>query len=177
MGEHDRTCGFARPQTTRKHAPPDWVCGVSVVDCRRLRQRWPAAGIARRMGTAGLHRHLLATGDLFHLRLVAAAQGAPAVRNASLPSVSNRGWPIQARGPQQACSWLAGVEAFRWLEWGSSFVSFFIVAVAILFPTPASGWGEAGHVAINRTACEKVPAGIPQFLHTAAARIAWLGPE
>jgi len=69
------------------------------------------------------------------------------------------------------------VEALRWLEWGSSFVSFFIVAVAILFPTPASAWGEAGHVAINRTACEKVPARMPQFLHTAAARIAWLGPE
>jgi hypothetical protein len=52
-----------------------------------------------------------------------------------------------------------------------------IVAVAVLLPTLASGWGDVGHTTINRVAAEKIPAGMPLFLKTAASRIAWLGPE
>jgi hypothetical protein len=52
-----------------------------------------------------------------------------------------------------------------------------IVAVAVLLPTLAAGWGDVGHTTINRVAAEKIPAGMPLFLKTAASHIAWLGPE
>jgi hypothetical protein len=52
-----------------------------------------------------------------------------------------------------------------------------ILAITFLLPLPASAWGDAGHTAINRAAAENIPPEMPQFLHSAAARIAWLGPE
>ena len=52
-----------------------------------------------------------------------------------------------------------------------------LVILALLAPRPAIAWGEAGHTAINRVACEKLPAAMPQFLAAAAARISWLGVE
>lgn len=38
-------------------------------------------------------------------------------------------------------------------------------------------WGDIGHMLINRTAAEKIPSSMPQFLKQAAARIEYLGPE
>jgi hypothetical protein len=52
-----------------------------------------------------------------------------------------------------------------------------IIAFALLLPLPASAWGDAGHIAVNRAAAEKIPAAMPPFLRNAAGRIAWLGPE
>src|SRR5208282_488983 len=57
---------------------------------------------------------------------------------------------------------------FHWL---------WIVALAVLTPALASGWGDVGHTTINRVAAEKIPAGMPLFLKASASRIAWLGPE
>ncbi len=57
------------------------------------------------------------------------------------------------------------------------FCSVLVMAVAVLLPTLASGWGDVGHTTINRVAAEKIPAGMPPFLKAAASRIAWLGPE
>ncbi len=52
-----------------------------------------------------------------------------------------------------------------------------IIIAAVLLPTLAPGWGDVGHIAINRAAAEKIPADMPQFLKAASGRIAWLGPE
>ena len=41
----------------------------------------------------------------------------------------------------------------------------------------AGAWGDIGHMLINRTAAEKVPGNMPQFLKQAASRIEYLGPE
>ncbi len=47
----------------------------------------------------------------------------------------------------------------------------------IVFQTAAQGWGNEGHVAINRAAAQRIPKDMPQFLRKAAGRIAYLGPE
>jgi hypothetical protein len=52
-----------------------------------------------------------------------------------------------------------------------------LLAVLFLVPPPAFAWWDTGHIAINRVAAEKVPAGMPAFLRQAADRIAYLGPE
>jgi hypothetical protein len=52
-----------------------------------------------------------------------------------------------------------------------------IIAVAVLLPVLAPGWGDVGHTTINRVAAEKVPADMPQFLKTASKHIGWVGPE
>ncbi len=52
-----------------------------------------------------------------------------------------------------------------------------IISVALLLPLLAPGWGDVGHTTINRTAADKVPANMPQFLKAASAHIAYLGPE
>jgi hypothetical protein len=57
------------------------------------------------------------------------------------------------------------------------FLSWLIVAAAILLPALAFGWGDVGHTTINRAAAEKIPVGMPRFLKAASSRIAWLGPE
>lgn len=41
----------------------------------------------------------------------------------------------------------------------------------------AGAWGDIGHMMVNRTAADHVPASMPQFLKQAAARIEYLGPE
>jgi hypothetical protein len=41
----------------------------------------------------------------------------------------------------------------------------------------AFGWGNEGHLAVNRAAAAKVPASMPPFLRKAADRLAYLGPE
>src|SRR5208337_1664170 len=52
-----------------------------------------------------------------------------------------------------------------------------LVAAVVLLPTLAPGWGDAGHITINRVAAEKISAEMPQFLKSAASHIGWLGPE
>jgi S1/P1 nuclease len=49
----------------------------------------------------------------------------------------------------------------------------------ILLATPALAWGPDGHRIVNRLAAERLPAGVPEFLHTKAAidEIEYLGPE
>lgn len=49
--------------------------------------------------------------------------------------------------------------------------------VTVLFPAAVLGWGEQGHVYVNRVAAEKVPDTMPAFMKAAAERIAYLGPE
>lgn len=58
-----------------------------------------------------------------------------------------------------------------------AFSSLLIVAVTVLLPALASGWGDAGHTTINRVAVEKIPADMPRFLKAASGHITWLGPE
>ncbi|MGH9523474.1 MAG: nuclease [Terriglobales bacterium] len=41
----------------------------------------------------------------------------------------------------------------------------------------AGAWGDMGHMMINRTAAEHIPASMPQFLKQAASHIEYLGPE
>jgi hypothetical protein len=41
----------------------------------------------------------------------------------------------------------------------------------------AFGWGNDGHVYINRVAAQKIPPDMPRFLRHAVAEIAYLGPE
>lgn len=52
------------------------------------------------------------------------------------------------------------------------------VAVALcLMPRPMLGWGNEGHMAINRVAAAKMPAAMPAFLAGAVDRLEYLGPE
>jgi hypothetical protein len=57
------------------------------------------------------------------------------------------------------------------------FFALLVVTVSVLLPTLAPGWGDVGHITINRTAAEKIPAEMPQFLKAAAPHVGWLGPE
>ena len=41
----------------------------------------------------------------------------------------------------------------------------------------AFGWGNEGHLYINRVAAEKVPAEMPRFLRHAVGELTYLGPE
>jgi hypothetical protein len=50
------------------------------------------------------------------------------------------------------------------------------MSVATL-PGAASGWGEAGHLLVNRSAAESLPGSMPLFLREATERLAYLGPE
>ncbi|HUO61095.1 MAG TPA: hypothetical protein VMU24_10535, partial [Candidatus Acidoferrales bacterium] len=53
-----------------------------------------------------------------------------------------------------------------------------LAAVAIvLVPSRAFTWGDTGHLAINRTAAEKVPADMPAFLKANPDYISYTGPE
>lgn len=42
---------------------------------------------------------------------------------------------------------------------------------------PAFPWGNEGHSAINRTACEKLPSSVPAFLRNACDQLAYIAPE
>lgn len=52
-----------------------------------------------------------------------------------------------------------------------------LLFVLALTPRPTFGWGNEGHMAVNRTAVAKAPKDMPAFLRKAADRIAYLGPE
>ncbi len=88
------------------------------------------------------------------------------------PTERNRGWRKAVRG---SSSW-AFPKAGRPLVRGTFFCWLIILAV-VLLPTLAPGWGDVGHITINRAAAEKIPPAMPQFLRAASNRIAWLGPE
>ncbi len=52
-----------------------------------------------------------------------------------------------------------------------------LLLVLALAPRPTFGWGNEGHMAVNRTAVAKAPKDMPPFLRKASDRIAYLGPE
>jgi hypothetical protein len=52
----------------------------------------------------------------------------------------------------------------------------FLLLVSVL-PQLAWGWGSDGHMYVNRVAAEKLPPDVPAFLWSAAAELAYLGPE
>ena len=53
-----------------------------------------------------------------------------------------------------------------------------MLAGLVLFqPEGALGWGNEGHIYVNRVAAEKIPASMPRFLRRAVVEIAYLGPE
>lgn len=54
--------------------------------------------------------------------------------------------------------------------------SFLLLALAVS-PQAAWGWGNDGHIYVNRVAAEKLPTDVPAFLRNAAAELAYLGPE
>jgi hypothetical protein len=50
--------------------------------------------------------------------------------------------------------------------------------IVFLVPQQAAwGWGNDGHVYVNRVAAEKLPPDTPIFLRSAVAELAYLGPE
>src|SRR6266404_8584193 len=55
------------------------------------------------------------------------------------------------------------------------------LAVALILvlatPPPALGWGNDGHLLINRAAALRAPADMPAFFRNAADRLEYLGPE
>ncbi len=57
-------------------------------------------------------------------------------------------------------------------------IRFVIIAAAIVMvPILALTWGDNGHMLINRTAVEKIPADMPQFLKAGESHIVYNGPE
>ena len=52
-----------------------------------------------------------------------------------------------------------------------------LVAFSLLSAESAFGWGNEGHVYVNRVAAQKMPGDMPRFLRRAVAEIAYLGPE
>src|SRR5262249_20647356 len=51
------------------------------------------------------------------------------------------------------------------------------IVLSLLGPAPALAWGERGHEITNRLAAESLPQDAPEWLRSAAARIAYLGYE
>ncbi len=93
------------------------------------------------------------------------------------PRIRFCGGPFKPGAPGKPAAGLLGWKPSVGLSGVVALASRLIVIIALLSPQSATAWGEAGHTAVNRTACEKLPAGMPQFLQAAAARIAWLGAE
>lgn len=50
-------------------------------------------------------------------------------------------------------------------------------SLLLFFIQTAWPWGNEGHSAINRVACEKLPAGVPAFLRNACDQLAYIAPE
>ncbi len=55
--------------------------------------------------------------------------------------------------------------------------TFGLFVVLAIIPSSALGWGNDGHMLVNRTAARKIPANMPLFLKRASARLVYLGPE
>ena len=60
---------------------------------------------------------------------------------------------------------------------GRKIVSAALIALLFVEVPGAFGWGNEGHVYVNRVAADKVPAEMPRFFRHAVAEIAYLGPE
>jgi hypothetical protein len=58
-----------------------------------------------------------------------------------------------------------------------SAVSAALICFLLLQNQKALGWGNEGHVCINRVAAQKIPSDMPSFFRHAVAEIAYLGPE
>jgi hypothetical protein len=56
-------------------------------------------------------------------------------------------------------------------------VTILVLAFSIVEAPSAFGWGNEGHVYVNRVAAQKIPADMPRFLRRSVAEIAYLGPE
>ncbi|MGB8989701.1 MAG: nuclease [Candidatus Sulfotelmatobacter sp.] len=52
-----------------------------------------------------------------------------------------------------------------------------LIALILFQANAALGWGNEGHIYVNRVAAEKIPATMPRFLRRSIAEIAYLGPE
>jgi hypothetical protein len=60
---------------------------------------------------------------------------------------------------------------------GHKLTSLVLLALSLVETPGALGWGDEGHVYVNRVAAEKIPAEMPRFFRHAVAEIAYLGPE
>jgi hypothetical protein len=60
---------------------------------------------------------------------------------------------------------------------GHKLISLVLLALSLVETPGALGWGNEGHVYVNRVAAEKIPAEMPRFFRHAVAEIAYLGPE
>jgi hypothetical protein len=56
-------------------------------------------------------------------------------------------------------------------------IALLMLVVMCLSQPYAFGWGDEGHIAINRAAVQHVPASMPAFFVAGAERIVYLGPE
>jgi hypothetical protein len=56
-------------------------------------------------------------------------------------------------------------------------ISVFFMLAALCVPQYSFGWGEDGHIAINRAAAMRIPASMPDFFRKASDRLAYIGPE
>jgi hypothetical protein len=56
-------------------------------------------------------------------------------------------------------------------------ISTILVALWLWQSEGAFGWGNEGHVYVNRVAAQMIPAEMPRFFRHAVAEIAYLGPE
>jgi hypothetical protein len=56
-------------------------------------------------------------------------------------------------------------------------ISTALIALFLFQGMSAFGWGNEGHLYINRVAAEKIPAEMPRFLRHAVGELTYLGPE
>ena len=52
-------------------------------------------------------------------------------------------------------------------------ISFAVACLSVM----AFGWGDGGHMAVNRAAAQHIPASMPTFFRAATDRLVYLGPE
>jgi hypothetical protein len=55
----------------------------------------------------------------------------------------------------------------------AALVSFAVLCLSLL----AFGWGDEGHMAVNRAAAQRIPASMPEFFRASTDRLVYLGPE
>jgi hypothetical protein len=70
-----------------------------------------------------------------------------------------------------------GIKGRKWLRLRTKLISTALIALLWFQSVNALGWGNEGHIYVNRVAAEKIPAEMPRFLRHAVAEIAYLGPE
>jgi hypothetical protein len=56
-------------------------------------------------------------------------------------------------------------------------ISIALVALSLFQNVTAFGWGNEGHIYVNRVAADNIPGEMPRFIRHAVAEIAYLGPE